>query len=950
MLQKKLLNSVERTFFILAVLLLFSSSGSSQVDPSLWTTYYNPQGTFEEIQASFKEYWKDRTPEKGKGHKQFKRWESYMTPRIYPSGDMSLPSNNYPNFIKWYNEQSAIPKAANNWSELGPFTKPTGDDTGVGRLNFVRFDPNNTNIMYVGAPDGGLWKSTNGGGSWSTNTDFLSIIGVSDLAINPNNTQIMYLATGDIEGDRNSLGVWKSIDGGTTWNTTGLTWGASDFYKISKLLMHPSNPNILLAATNGGVYRTTDAGVTWNLQSADRDFKDMEFKPGDPNTVYVAGTEFWKSIDNGVTWTQITSGLPAASTVARIALAVTPANSAYVYAVIGKKSNSGFKGLYRSTNSGTSFTTQSTTPNILGYVTDGSDTSGQAFYDLAIAVAPNDADYVTVGGINMWNSSDGGSTWGIISHWDPDPNYQFVHADIHEINYLPGNNTTFFACHDGGISKTTDDGSTWVDISNNLRISQQTTIGISATNSTKIVAGLQDIGSIYTDGTWKVVGGGDGEDCFIDWSNDDNIVISGTYGTHQRSTNGGTSFTSIVTGLPSGDGNANFYSPIRQDPSISTKFYAAGRDNLYKTSNSGTSWTSTGAKPFGTGEANRITEFMVAPSANATIYAIKSNAIAKSIDFGSTWSDITGTLPVGTASLSNLTVSNTNANHIWVTFSGYSASNKVYKSTDGGATWTNLSTGLPNLPVNAIVYQNNSLDDDVYIGMDVGVYHINNTTSTWASYFNNLPNARIRNLKIFYGGGGKLRAATYGRGTWETDLAVALPVHLTSFTGENIDAQNILYWNTLTETNLDYYSIERSSNGKSFEAIGSITPNTPHSNEPQNYSFIDSRPVSGLNYYRLKIIDLDSKFEYSKIITIFVDEEASDISLYPNPTINFLEIKGLDYSEPYTIRLIDALGRTMRIETFTQKESVDVRNFPNGTYFIEIMTQRGSTIKKFIKQ
>ncbi|NJN77940.1 MAG: T9SS type A sorting domain-containing protein [Saprospiraceae bacterium] len=167
--------------------------------------------------------------------------------------------------------------------------------------------------------------------------------------------------------------------------------------------------------------------------------------------------------------------------------------------------------------------------------------------------------------------------------------------------------------------------------------------------------------------------------------------------------------------------------------------------------------------------------------------------------------------------------------------------------------------------------------------------------------------------------------------------------------GENQDTKNVLYWNTATETNLDVYSIEKSLNGKNFETIGTVTPSTPNSVEPQSYTFTDLKPVSGLNYYRLKIIDLDTKFEYSKIITVFVDEKASAISLYPNPTTSFVEIKGLADNETVNIRLIDALGRTMRFESIPQGERVDVSNFPNGTYFIEIMTENGSTIKRFIK-
>ncbi|MFK7771336.1 MAG: T9SS type A sorting domain-containing protein [Saprospiraceae bacterium] len=942
----------------IALVCFFYFNAFTQDDAPIWTTVLDsPQGTFQEIQEDFNKYWEGKEYIKGKGYKQYKRWEIFMAPRIYPSYDMTLPSSNYHNFMEWKRSQPESAQArtiASNWTSLGPFAKPTGADTGVGRLNMVRFEPGNPSTMYVGAPDGGLWKSTNGGTSWATTTDFLGVIGVSDLAIDPGNTQIMYLATGDLEGDRRSIGVLKSTDGGSTWNTTGLTWTAIDNYKISKLLMDPTNSSVLLAATDGGVFRTTDGGANWTSPSTIENFQDMEFKPGlgtNPNTVYAAGKEFWKSIDNGVSWTKITSGVPSLATVSRIAIGVSADNSDYVYLLVGKSSDNGFLGMYRSTDSGTTFSTRSTSPNVLGFVTDGSDSGGQAFYDLAITVSPGDADFVTVGGINMWQSQDGGATWYILSHWNPDPNYQFVHADIHEINYLPGNNLTFFACGDGGISKTTDEGVTWTDISNNLVISQQTTVGISASTASHLVAGLQDIGTIYTTGSWSVIGGGDGEDCFIDRTNNNNIVITGTNGSHQLSTNGGTSFSDIITGLPSGSSNAEFYSPIRQDPTVATRIYAGGRINLYRSNNMGTTWVSTGATPFGSTTSDRIIEFNVAPSDNTVIYALKGTAIAKSSDSGATWTNITGTLPTGSASLTKVAISDTDSDKAWVTFSGYSSANKVFKTTDGGGTWINISTGLPNLPANTIVYRNGSgaTVDEVYIGMDIGVYRYDNSLSSWEAYSTSLPNVRVRDLKIYYPTS-KLRAATYGRGTWESPLATALPVELISFSGKNVGRKNDLFWSTTAEIDLEKYNIERSIDGENFELVGTVLPEAANSNEMKNYTFTDTRPAKGINYYRLNIIDIDDKFEYSQIIVLFVDDLKNEISLFPNPTTNFIEVKGVTPEET-TIYIMDALGRSIRSEQLSRDEPINVSYLPNGTYFIELRTKGEKPIvKRFIKQ
>ena len=242
----------------------------------------NRTATFYDVQQDFNKVWrgklKEMAREKSKGKQEekeegglevYKRWESYMAPRVYPSGNMSLPSSTYEKFMNWKQNNTAAKtssaQSTGNWTSLGPIGSPLGPSpysgTGAGRVNFIRFDPTNSNTMYVGAPDGGLWKSTNGGTSWTTNTDFLSIIGCSDVAIDPTNTQIMYLATGDLEGNKNSIGVFKSTNGGASWATTGANWPSSNYWTISKILMNPSDPLNMLISTNVGVFRTDRKSV-----------------------------------------------------------------------------------------------------------------------------------------------------------------------------------------------------------------------------------------------------------------------------------------------------------------------------------------------------------------------------------------------------------------------------------------------------------------------------------------------------------------------------------------------------------------------------------------------------------------------------------------------------------------------------------------------------------------
>lgn len=768
------LSFIRYSILVFMVFLMASPTGYGQAN---WRKKGdNKSATFYEVQNDFNQHWNDRTVKKGQGYKVFKRWENYMAPRVYPSGNMILPSTNYENYQAWlkHNPPSAQRSTA-NWTAVGPMTKPLGYDAGVGRVDFVRFDPTNTDIMYVGTPDGGLWKSNNGGAFWTTNTDFLTVIGCSDLAIDPTNTQIMYLATGNWETDRRSIGILKSTDGGDTWNTTSLTWTALDNYKIRKLVMDPTNPMIMMVATDGGVFRTTDGWATNEITYCCSGLYDIKFKPGNPNAVYAAGTEFWMSEDNGVNWEQITDGLPDPDDVSRMVLGVTAADDKVVYVLAGDIED-GFLGLYLSTDSGVSFGLQSDSPNILNASKDGSGTGGQASHDLAIAISPIDADLVTIGGINQWRSTDGGVEWDLLTYWlgddvtypgqgDGPPDY--IHADIQSIEYLPGSSTIMFATCDGGISKSTNGGQNWSDISHNLSIAQQTCVGLSSSDPGIIVTGLQDIGSLKAEGgAWTVINGGDGEDAFIDRTNNLVIVSSNPNGAHAISFDGGTNYENI-DGLPE---DAQWFSPISQDPVDAELVYAGGRTALWYTLDLFTvgaqcDWVELGT-PDGTGN---ILQFAIAESDHDIIYAIKQDAVSVSYDGGSSWADQTGDLPIGNGALTDVAVSNTNADIVWVTFSGYSDVDKVFKSTDGGDTWTNYSDGLPNLPINTVVAVNGSADDAVYIGADLGIYYRDNSLNAFEAYNTSLPNVAVTDLEIYYPGN-LLRASTYGRGTWESSL------------------------------------------------------------------------------------------------------------------------------------------------------------------------------------
>lgn len=695
----------------------------------------------------------------------YKRWEDYMAPRVYPSGDKTLPSRAYEEYINYLNGlagQGSANKTGPNsimsstWQPIGPFGDLSGAN--AGRINGIVFDPSSSTGYWACAPDGGLWKSTNSGSTWATNTDYLTAIGVSDVVFDPTNPQNVYLASGDGDaGDCYSLGVLKSTNGGLTWAATGLSWTVNQGRRIYKLLINPLNKNTIFAATTSGLYRTQNGGTSWT-QIMTANIRDVEYKPGDTTTVYACSTSFYLSTNGGTSFSTITSGLPTSAANDRLAIAVTPANSAYVYVVASNASNDGFLGFYRSTNSGTSFTSMATTPNLLGWASAGNDTGGQGWYDLAIAASPTNANEVIVGGVNIWRTTNGGTNWSLFAHWTGS-GAPYVHADIHDLKYKSG--TEIYVGCDGGVFYSNNSGATFFSMNGNMNIAQIYKIGLSATTYSKAITGHQDNGTnLFTGGSWVATMGGDGMDCFIDRTND-NVMYGEQYnGAFKRTTNGGAAWSTIVTGLT---GTGAWVTPWHQDPAVANTIYG-GRNEMFKSTNQGTNWAQIGTM----GGSGSVVEFAVAPSNSQVIYVIKGNTLYKTINGGTNWTNITGTLPTGSAQMTSIAVEDVDPNSAWVTFSGYSAGNKVFITTNGGTTWTNYSTGLPNLPTNRVTYWNGT-KDALYVGCDVGVYFRDSTMANWVAYNAGLPNVAITDLAIFYPLG-KLRAATYGRSVWEVDL------------------------------------------------------------------------------------------------------------------------------------------------------------------------------------
>ncbi len=696
----------------------------------------------------------------------YKRWENYMTPRVYPTGDMSLTTTTYARFMEYLNsnpeamaqQNSSIMRSSSAWSFVGPEGAPSG--SGAGRLTCVRFDPTNSNIIYVGAPAGGLWKTIDGGATWTCLTDFLPAIGCSDVAIDPNNTNIIYMASGDNDaGDSPSIGVLKSTDGGVTWNPTGLTFGMNSFRRIGRLLMDPTNSAILYAATSTGIYKTWDAGVNW-YRVSHSNTTDMEFKPNDPNTLYACRTGLYRSINGGATWTQMATGLPQSVNISRMVVAVTPAAPDNVYLATANNGSYSFDGLYVSQDNATNFTLQSSSPNLMGWDTNGNDSDGQGWYSIALGVSPYDPNVIIVGGVNVWRSDDMGFSWSLNAHWYGGGGAPYVHADIHDIVFHPTLTGSYFIGCDGGIFETENDGADFTDLSSNLSIAQIYRGGVSGSNPTVVISGHQDNGTNVKNGIpYFSALGGDGMDCFIDRTNDNNMFGSIYYGDFYRSNDGGNNWTGITNGTP---GNGEWVTPWEQDPVDPFTLYS-GFDQLYKSTSQGNVWFPVGTTTFG---AN-LTDIEVAPSNTNYIYVSTGNSISRSTNGGINFTSITGS--ISGHYITKIAVSSYDPNKVWVTVSGYTANSKVFFSTDAGTTWSNISNGLPNVPANCVVAVPGTSSDAVYIGMDVGVYYHDNSSATWQPFFTALPNTPVFDLDIFLPTM-KLTAFTYGRGVWEASI------------------------------------------------------------------------------------------------------------------------------------------------------------------------------------
>lgn len=759
---------MKRLILLFSIMAIFPMNSLFSQD-FLKLMHESPNPNLYEIQREFYKHWQGKdTTKKGIGWKQFKRYEDFWAPRVFPSGFLPRPDV----IQQAIEERDFLVKKTNkvqntnSWQIMGPFTSG-GGYSGLGRVNVVRAAPNDTNTIWVGTASGGLWKTTNGGTNWSTNTDNLSImptLGINDLVFDINDPSVMYIATGDHTGTTYSVGVLKSTDAGTSWTTTGLNYNLNNTRIIYNLETHPTNNQFLYAATSNGIVRSTNGGTNWTTIKTGS-HRMVRVNKSDPDILYaVNGSTYFRSTNGGTSWTSISSNLPS-SNVNRLAMEVAPSNQSTIY-ILASSSASNFRGFYKSTDAGITWTEQSTTPNILGYEKNGSGTGGQGWYDLCLAVNPSNENNIIIGGINLWSSTDGGVNWTNRSFWYNSPPTPEVHADQHYITYMNGSSSTLLVGNDGGVYRSRNNATSWNYIGSGIHNTQFYRLGVSDVNPNYTIAGTQDNGSkLHKNGTWSDEIGGDGMECLIK-PGDPNIMYGSIYyGNIQRSTNAGVNWRKMNDA--NNDGNYDdinetgaWVTPYLVDPNNPDHVYV-GMKNVWKSTNNGTTFTR-----ISSGWSVNLQILEIAPSNSNFIIASSGSNFRFSTDGGATWG--TKTRP-GSLNITSIKFHPQNHNILYATFSGYTSGEKVYRSTNFGDTWTNISFNLLNTPANCSEYFISPEHDRIFVGTDLGVYYLDNGSSTWNPFNTGLPQVIVRELEI-QKSDTILVAATYGRGIWSIDL------------------------------------------------------------------------------------------------------------------------------------------------------------------------------------
>jgi len=769
-------------FFIILANGIKAQTTQDTIDNPYWIQMMNNRAVnFYQTQRAFNLYWQNRTIEKGSGWKVFKRWEWQAEQEIDAQGnfpDTDVEDAAKEMLIQYENQKyqvyqpgvgmgTATCLTKGNWKPVGPINLPTnntGQNNGMGRINAIGLHPKDSNIIFVGAAAGGIWKTTDGGATWNVFSDSLATLGVSSIAIDPINSDTMYFGSGDRDaGDALGYGVYKSTDGGKTWaqSTTGM-----GNREVGRLIIDPSNRAVLLAACDNGIYRSTDYGVNWTLVYTGGFMKDIIFNAYNTQQAYATRNGlFYRSTNNGVTWTQITSGLPTTG-VSRAVIDVNPKDASLVYLWMANGSVN--QGYYLSRDSGVTFKTQSTTPNLHDYSTTGSGTGGQAWYNKDMVSDPTNPAIIYVAGVNIFKSTDTGKTWTISAYW-----VNQVHADNHEMQRCPLTNRIYTG-NDGGLYYTANKGTSWINISSGIAAAQIYKMGASRTDKDKLIVGFQDNGTGNYNGSWYTTYGGDGMDCEVDQTDSRYSYGELYYGDVFRIFNVNQQGKIAGNGTNGITESGAWVTPITLKEGSGNTMYI-GYKNIWRSDNirnaaASVTWTKISNSLGGSNTVN-FTELESSIADPDVFYASRSGSLYRSDNINAaTPTYTTLTQPVA----GTISAIETDPKIAGVVYVGIGT--RVYRSLNKGSTWTQINVNLPS-NVQCVLLDTSSTTKGIYVGTQRGgVWYTDTTMSAWRYFSSGLPaTVNVTDLELYYENKPEckchvLYGSTYNRGVWKSSI------------------------------------------------------------------------------------------------------------------------------------------------------------------------------------
>ncbi|HEV8240962.1 MAG TPA: hypothetical protein VGS57_16470 [Thermoanaerobaculia bacterium] len=697
--------------------------------------------------------------------------------------------------------EDAFEKAAatgNNWISLGP-TKADVEKNGSsslnvsdsGRVRSILPDPSSSLTLYVAFAAGGVWKTTDGGVTWQPKTESLGTLSCGSLAMDPSNSSTLYLGLGD-PFDGTGIGLVKTTDGGNTWSAP-VYLGSSTV--IPQVMVAPTNPAIVLAATDKGLFRSTDSGASfsqvaiatgqagapyvWSIASTGGTGLVLTLEANPTATTGTTDGQVWWSLDNGASWTRAT-GVTKSTGVGRMTVAAAPSSPSTLYleaAIPLSSSASDLADFFKSTNGGQSWTALSVTKKRYSNANTESRTlatllNGQGWYDQMVIVDPANANRAWFGGaLLMAKTTDGGSSYSQASNWLAQFGLPYIHADFHAASFGPDG--SFYVGSDGGLFKSSDGGTTWTS---NLNVGITThllySVGSTPANTTAVIGGFQDNGTRVRSGatsTFNQYVGGDGFGSDINRTNGNTMLGSLYYARIQKSTNGGTSFTQSCSGITEcGTSNAPFLTKVvawSGDPTGNT-VYTSSNTKIYKSTNYAGSWSALGTS--GLAADLQIRNLGVANTSSSVLgIAGTAGRIYLSSNGGASWT-LAATPPNNGLSMSWVHFDTSNSQVVYIASVAPDATKThLWKSTNFGASWTSLEgSGFPTgIPVNTI--ENDPGDvNTLYAGTHMGIYRSTDGGVTWTRFGAGMPLVNVTDLYVSPTSS-LVRAASYGRGFWE---------------------------------------------------------------------------------------------------------------------------------------------------------------------------------------